>query len=86
MNTQDSRTPETPARRFDEAHGSAASDLQPLVKELRTLADGWRNLPSDPHNIANAVMVALLEVSNAIVRVYGDPPNELSDPAPKDPT
>lgn len=55
--------------------GSAAAQLQPLVKELRALADGWRNSPTDPHNIANAVMVALLEVSNAIVRAYGEPPN-----------
>lgn len=47
---------------------SAALDLKPLVKELRALADGWRNSPSDPHNTANAVMVALLEVSNAIVQ------------------
>jgi len=57
-----------------------ASNLQPLVKELRTLADGWRNSPSDPHNIANAVMVALLEVSNAIVRAYGEPPNAKGEP------
>lgn len=57
-------------------HGSAAEELQPLVKELRALSEGWRNSPSDPHNIANAVMVALLEVSNAIVRAYGEPTNE----------
>ena len=63
-------------RRFAEARGSAAEELQPLVKELRTLSEGWRNSPGDPHNIANAVMVALLEVSNAIVRAYGEPPND----------
>jgi hypothetical protein len=62
-------------RRLRAVTGSGASNLQPLVKELRTLAEGWRNSPSDPHNIANAVMVALLEVSNAIVRAYGEPPN-----------
>jgi hypothetical protein len=54
--------------------GSEASNLQLLVKELRTLAESWRNSPNDPHNVANAVMVALLEVSNAIVRVCGEPP------------
>lgn len=49
----------------------SAEELQLLAKELRTLADGWRNSSSDPHNIAHAVMVSLLEVSNAITRVCG---------------
>jgi hypothetical protein len=51
-----------------------ADSMKPLVDELRVLAEGWRNSTSDPHNIANAVMVALQEVSNAIVRAYGDHP------------
>lgn len=54
----------------------AGSSLDPLVKELRTLAEDWRNTQSDPHNISNAVMVALLEVSNAIVKAYGKPPSK----------
>ena len=37
-----------------------------IKAELTARADGWRNAPSDPHNIANAVQVALLEVANSI--------------------
>lgn len=44
-----------------------------LVKELRKLAEGWRNAPVDPYNIANAVMVSLHEVANAIVRASEKP-------------
>lgn len=46
--------------------------LHPLIKELRVLANGWRHMPSDPHNIANSVMITLEEVANAIVRAYGN--------------
>ncbi len=51
-------------------------DLRPLVKELRLLANGWQNTQNDPHNIANAVMIALQEVSNAIVRAYPETKDE----------
>lgn len=48
----------------------SGSSLHPLVRgihaQLVARAEGWRNAPSDPYNIANAVQVALLEVANAI--------------------
>lgn len=43
-------------------------ECERLVKELRKLAESWRNAPVDPYNIANAVMVSLHEVANAIER------------------
>lgn len=39
----------------------------PLIeRELERRADFWRESTNDPHNIANAVMTALLEVRGAI--------------------
>lgn len=64
----------SPTQPLRTVHRSAAEELYPLVRELRALSEGWRRSPHDPHHIADAVMVALLEVSNAIVRAYGEPP------------
>lgn len=40
--------------------------LSELHSMLLKYSEAWRNAESDPHNIANAVQVSLLEMANAI--------------------
>lgn len=39
---------------------------QSLEQLIRERAEAWRTVKEDPHNIANAVMVALLEVAECL--------------------
>ncbi len=41
-------------------------DAQKLIKILESKADWWRNNQNDPHNVGNAVQVAIREVADAI--------------------
>lgn len=47
-------------------------DPDKLIKELNIKINQWREAQDDPHQISNAVLVALEEVRSAIIEATHD--------------